>query len=175
MTSLNRLLQLKPFFIHLSQMHAFPVNTHHQLLIQPDKLRWSNVLLMVLKFERKAFKVIRFQEWCVSSRCCRRYRDISARGQSSFKFSCLPLHAINRNCSAPPKMDVSEIVVGEPAANFTRRLMKRSAWQLVYFNCSMTPNNGVCGDKVLQDQVPACQWAYVCSCTIWNFPFYLFL
>lgn len=95
----------------------------------------------------------------MSSRCCRRYGDISARGQSFFKFSRLALHAINRNCTASLKMDVSEIVVSQPPANFAWLLMRRHAWQLVYFNCSMTPNTSLCVDNVLEDwNFCVCEW-----------------
>lgn len=63
-------------------------------------------------------------------------------------------------------MDVSEIVVSKPAANFARLLMKRSASQLVYFNCSMTPNNSVSAGNVLQDQFLVCER---CVCVQLNF------
>lgn len=112
-------------FIHLSQIHALPMHmpsiTHSSWHTQVEECPFDGSEIL-----RKAFKTIRFQlECCVSSRCCRRYGNISVWGQSFFKFCCLPLHAISRNCSASLKMDVSEIVVSEPAADFARLLMKQ--------------------------------------------------
>lgn len=114
-----------PFKIH-------PKLADHPFCNHLGTRKWSNVLLMGWKFSGKHLKELD----CSTSGVCPLDGGgdkgcIFVWGQSFFQFFCLPLHAISRNCSPSPTMDVLQIVVSRLAANFARFLMEAATWQLV--------------------------------------------
>lgn len=101
----------QPIFLLPEAGNIYFLRTYHQLLTHSDALGRRDVLLMGLKFLRKALKSD--SRWSVARPLdvAQRYGNISARGQSFFKFCRLALHAISRYCRASLKMDALQILV----------------------------------------------------------------